>query len=170
VSGKTAGARASIIAAFNRLVLARRVLKPPVADVLSEAEVARSTFYEHFDSRDSLLIESLRAPLAIVADAAAGTGDVERLEGLLDHFREQKRGAAELLASPLVRRLVRLLAELICERAPALAPNAALRLADQQLGLIRLWITGETPCRARDLAATMAASATAQRRALADNP
>jgi len=155
-------ARRSIIEAFNRLVLSQRDARPPVAAVLDEAGVARSTFYEHFDGRDALLIESLKPPLAIIADAAAGVGDLERLCGLLQHFAEQRRGAADLLIGPLAPRLARALAELIRERA-AMPPNAALQLADMQLGFIRLWTTGQTPSAPRDLAETMIKSAAAQR-------
>ncbi|MEQ1930150.1 MAG: hypothetical protein ABL957_06400 [Parvularculaceae bacterium] len=155
--------RSSIVEAFNRLVLRRRELRPPVADLLSEAGVARSTFYEHFDGRDSVLLEALRGPLAIMADAALGPADVERLSGLLEHFREQRKGASEMLGGALAPRLVRLLAELIRERANDMSANAALRLADMQVGLIRLWITGETPASPREVAATMIASAAAQR-------
>lgn len=164
------GARSAIISAFNRLVLAHRRLKPRVADVLGEAGVARSTFYEHFNSRDSLLVEAMRGPLAAVADAAAGKGDVERLTSTLDHFKENRRGATELLTSQLCVRVVRTLAELLGERlGEAPANGAALRIADAQIGLIRLWITGETPSASRDLADAMIRSAAALRQAFAES-
>lgn len=160
-------ARSSIVSAFNRLVLSRRRSKPKVAEVLQEAGVARSTFYEHFDSRDSLLVEAMKGPLGAVADAAAGTGGPEPLVAILDHFKDHKREAAELLAGPLAPRIVRVLATLIEERLESggFRRNAALHLADIQIGFIRLWLTGETPYAPAALAETMIESATAQRRA-----
>ncbi len=160
--------RSSIVSAFNRLVLSRRRAKPRIAEVLREAGVARSTFYKHFDGRDSLLLEALKGPLSAIADAAAGTGGPEPLVAILDHFKEHKREAAELLAGPLAPRIVRMLATLIEERlaSGAFRPNGALHLADIQLGFIRLWLTGETPYAPAALAETMIESAKAQRRAL----
>ena len=48
--------RDAIVSAFNRLVLSTRRARPPIAHLLREAGVARSTFYKHFDDRDSLLL------------------------------------------------------------------------------------------------------------------
>lgn len=163
MKARTASARRSIIEAFNRLVLARRDPRPPIAEVLDAAGVAKSTFYEHFDGRDGLLIESLKPPLSIIADAAAGVGDPERLQAILEHFGEQRRAVADLLCGPLAPRFVRALAALIRERTDLLSANAALQLADMQIGYIRLWVTREAPSTARDLAATMIKSAAAQR-------
>lgn len=161
-------ARSSIVSAFNRLILSRRRTKPKIAEVLQEAGVAWSTFYKHFDGRDSLLLEALKGPLSAIADAAAGTGGPEPLVAILDHFKEHKREAAELLAGPLAPRIVRMLATLIEERlaSGAFRPNGALHLADIQLGFIRLWLTGETPYAPAALAEIMIGSAKAQRRAL----
>ncbi len=164
---KTAsGARAVIIDAFNRLVVTRRRLKPRVAEVLHEAGVARSTFYEHFDSRDSLLMTALEGPLSIIADAAAGECNDQRLVQILDHLREHRKGAVELLTGPLAARAVRTLGGLIAERLGDGADGGALHLADQQLGFIRLWLTGETPASSNAIAAVMTASAAAQRSVL----
>lgn len=163
------GARASIISAFNRLILSRRKLRPRVADVLEEAGVARSTFYEHFDGRDSLLLTAVRGPLGVVAAAAAGPGDATDLARILDHLRENRRGAVELLTGPLGPRVVRTLAALIVEKCgdTVSANKTALHLADMQLGFIRLWLCGETPYASIDLAELMIRSAKAQRKAIA---
>lgn len=169
MSDKPGGARSAILDAFNRLVLFRRQVKPRVADVIDEAGVARSTFYEHFDSRDSLLLSALRAPFAAIADAAAAGDADESLVAILDHFRENRRAAAELLTGPLAPRVVRMLAELISERIE-LDPPDALHLADMQIGFIRLWLTNETPYPAEALARKMIASASAQRAAFSQTP
>lgn len=161
-------ARAAIIAAFNRLVLAHRKPKPNVEEILSEAGVARSTFYAHFDSRDSLSLTALSAPLSVVADALTGKGDSDRLVAILDHFRENRRGAVDFLTGKLGPRIVRMLADLVAERLEVKENrNIALHLADGAIGFIRLWLTGETPYSSPDLARMMMASAAAQREAFA---
>lgn len=158
--------RLAIVEAFNRLVLSTRTARPPVTHVLREAAVARSTFYSHFDDRDSLLLEALKAPLGSLADNLIGGGDQNRLTGLLEHFWQQRRGATDVLQGNLAKRLVRLLAEEFVSIDPGFDRNDALRLADSQIGFIRLWVTGETPERTETLAARMAASARAYRNAL----
>lgn len=170
------GARPAIIDAFNRLVLAGRDARPRIADVLSEAGVARSTFYEHFDGRDSLLLDALRGPLGVVAGTAAGDGDEDRLVDILEHFRAYRREAAALLTGALSPRILRALADLIAERIDGgqidgerkggERSKIALHLAEIELGFIRLWLTGETPYAARALARLMIQSAAAQRVAL----
>jgi AcrR family transcriptional regulator len=160
------GARPVIIAAFNRLVLSRRRARPQVAEVLSEAGVARSTFYEHFDSRDSLLLEAMKGPLSVVADATLGASDAEKLTKVLDHFKANRRAAADLVAGPLRDRIVRTLADLIGERLAESSYNASLHIAEIEIGFIRLWLTGKTPYSTEDLAALMIASAAAQKAAL----
>lgn len=159
--------RTSIIQAFNRLILAHGRAKPKVTDILDEAEVARSTFYEHFDGRDSLLLAALRGPLSVIADVAVGVGETSRAAATLDHFRENRRGAIELLKGPLHPRVVRTLAELIAERLPNSPKAAPLHLADMQIGFIRLWLTGETSYASTELAALMISSAQAQLSAFA---
>lgn len=160
------GARVAIVDAFNRLVLSTRRLRPPVAQLLREASVARSTFYEHFDSRDTVLVEAMRGPLSVLAEAIT-SGDANRLTPLLEHFWENRPGAREMMSSTLVPRIVRALADLIEARAQGIERADAIRIADSQLGMIRLWINGETPSPARTLAEKMVASAAAQRAAFA---
>jgi len=157
--------RDAIVDAFNRLVLTTRRARPPVAQLLREAGVARSTLYKHFDDRDSLLLEAMGGPLSIIANASFGNGSAYQLTGLLDHFWDQRRSAPDVLNGHFATRLVRNLAELIQQGAPELERNDALRIADTQIALVRLWISGETPCASAALAEKMIASARAQRAA-----
>ncbi|MFN3959648.1 MAG: hypothetical protein ACK4NP_07025 [Parvularculaceae bacterium] len=158
-------ARAAILEALSRLVLTRRSPQPPVADVLRETGVARSTFYEHFDGRDSALIEALEGPLSLLADASTGGADEARLSMLLNHFRENRRSAADLLSGPLTGRIRRRLAAMIEPRLDLQGADLALDLANQQLAQIRLWLQGETRHSATQLATIMVAAAAALRAA-----
>lgn len=160
-----APAKIAIVEAFSRLVLARRTAKPPVADVLEEAGVARSTFYEHFDGRDAVLIEAFEGPLSLLADAATRVVDEARLVALLEHFRENRRSASEVLSGPLAARLRRRFAEFIAAALPAGEKDVAVELANQMLAQIRLWLDGETRYSAERLAALLVAGAAAFRAA-----
>jgi AcrR family transcriptional regulator len=164
---RSAPARRAVVEAFSRLVLARRSAKPPVADLLKEAGVARSTFYEHFEGRDSVLIEALEGPLSLLADAATRAADEARLVMLLEHFRENRRGAADILSGPLAARVRRRFAEKIAAQLPEGEKEAALEIANQMLAQIRIWLDGETRYPADRLAALLVAGAAALRSAFA---
>jgi AcrR family transcriptional regulator len=158
--------REAILNAFNRLVLSSRRARPPVAQLLREAGVARSTLYKHFDDREQLLLEAMGGPLSIIANCAFGNAHSNQLVGLLDHFWDQRRAGGDVLSGHFATRLVRSLAVLITERAPELDRHDAIRIADTQIGFVRLWIFGETPCSSAALADKMIAAARAQRNAL----
>lgn len=158
--------RLGIIAAFNRLVLSTRRARPPIASLLREAGVARSTLYKHFDDRESLLLEAMRGPLSVMASALCEPDQESKLEALLQHFWEHKQQAADILSGRLSVRMVRALAAELAPWRPELERADLLRIADAQMGLLRLWVTGETPCAASVLTAKMIASADAQGAAL----
>jgi AcrR family transcriptional regulator len=152
-------ARATVIDAFSRLIIERRGEKPRIAEVLDEAGVARSTFYDHFEGRDDLLLAALEGPIGVLADAATGAASPARLANLLDHFRENRRGAVDILSGPLAPRVVRKLAEQL--RARGAGESAATIIADQQIGLVRLWLAGEIRVTADEAASAMVKSAAA---------
>jgi AcrR family transcriptional regulator len=155
--------REAIVNAFSRLALSTRRARPPISQLLREAGVARSTFYKHFDDRESLLLEAMSGPLLIIADAIIADHGEQSLTSLLDHFWEQRRSGGDVLAGPFAARLARSLAQMIVDKAPELERNDALRIADGQIACVRLWISGETPGLSATLARKMIAGAKAQR-------
>jgi len=161
--------RQSLVDAYNELFLKHDRHRIRVADVVDRAGVARSTFYEHFPSRNSLYLKAMRAPLGLLADAICGRGDGTELVWLLDHIRENRRRAIETFDGAMRGRIVRLLADLIGERLSADTPltrNGRLQLAEMQIGFIGLWLKGETPESVERQAEFMQASAAAVRAAL----
>lgn len=159
IDRRVARTRGALIAAFNQLVLQRRQRRIRVTDIAEQANVGRSTFYEHFGGADEILLEALSRPLATLADAAAGAGDPARLSLLLAHFWDNRQRGRETLDGRLRARVARLLAEMIESRLAArdvrtIIPVrlATLQLAETALAPIRGWIAGEAPCAAEALA------------------
>ena len=168
---RAARTRAALLQAFGALMRqGRRSIR--VADVVEEANVGRSTFYEHFSGADDLHMAALSRPFALLADAATGRADAERLAGLLDHFRENKHRARETLSGRTGEQAARLLAALIEERLPPALPPEEVRLAAAQLSgaalaAVGAWVRGETGLSSNAVAAAICRSSAAAVRVLA---
>ncbi|MGH3588668.1 MAG: TetR/AcrR family transcriptional regulator, partial [Pseudonocardia sp.] len=68
--------RALLHRALIDLIVAKGYGRVTVQDILDHADVGRSTFYSHYNSKDDLLVESGSDHLrAMIADAPAGPGD-----------------------------------------------------------------------------------------------
>lgn len=162
--------RNAIIEAFNRLVLERRMRRIEAGDVVAEAGIGRSTFYDHFSSAEQLRLEAFARPLAALADAAAGRGDPKAVERLLDHLWEYRAGAREFLSGRAGDRTQRLLAGLVEQRLGgelSLAPKLVARqLADAALSPVRAWLLGEAPATPAALARSLCTSGAALANAL----
>jgi AcrR family transcriptional regulator len=164
--------RAALLGAFTQLFLSRRRRAIRAADLIAEAKVGRSTFYDHYSGPDEVLLEALRHPFATLADAAAGRGDIKATRWLVEHFWENRQRARELFDNPRMRdRVSRLLAEMVAERLQGAAlalpsPLAAAQLAEAALAPLRGWIRAEAPAKPAALAESLCRTGAALREAL----
>jgi AcrR family transcriptional regulator len=152
--------REAIVESFDGLVLSRPYDDIHVADIVGNAGVGRSTFYEHFRSKDELLRHSVTAVLGVLADAATDAGDGGSIRCMLDHFLENRRASRALLNGPSAAPIERRHAELIEARLSGAALIIPLRLAaaqvaSGQLGLVREWLERNEPCDSAALARAM---------------
>lgn len=83
-------AREKIIAAFNELVLSRRYDDISSQLIIARAEVARSTFYAHFRSKDDLLVRAIEPMIGVFADVILSKPNQTELESVLAHIWEQR--------------------------------------------------------------------------------
>jgi AcrR family transcriptional regulator len=169
--------RAALIGAFDHLVLSGRRKPIRVADIVAEANVGRSTFYEHYKGADDIHMAALARPFATLADAAAGAGDEARLAALLAHFWENRQRARQSFMGRIGDKTSRLLAAMVEDRLRgaegALAIPlrlAALQLAEAALAPIRGWVTAEAPCTAQALAGAICRCGEAMREGLLAPP
>lgn len=154
---RTLRTRKAIFDALIRLVFSRRYDAIRTADLIEEAGIGRSTFYEHFHSKDDVLvavIDPIFLPLAI---AATGRGSRAALRATLEHVWDQRAFARVLFEPPLLPKLQRKLAGMIEARVPAGSDGlpvalVAMGAAAGQLAVLRMWLTGEASCTADALA------------------
>ncbi len=150
--------RAALVRAFNNLFFEDPDRDIRVADVTTQAEVGRSTFYEHFSSIEDLHMQALSHPMSILADVIAGNGDKDKLIWLLQHFKENQQRARKTMGGPRHRRVTRVLVQLLDERlrsytSPTLSKPLVLQhMAAGPLELIKSWVAGENWATEEELA------------------
>jgi AcrR family transcriptional regulator len=168
--------RKALVEAFGHLVQHRRRGPIRVAEIVALAKVGRSTFYDHYSSAEEISLDALSRPFAMLADAAAGRGDPERLTWLLAHFWENRQRAREIFASGRMRaKAARLLAGMVADRLegadllPAIPlPLASLQLAEAALAPVLAWMRGEAATTPAALARSLCRSGAALVEALAE--
>ena len=149
--------RRAIFDAFAGEVLSRRYDEIRVADIIAAADVGRSTFYEHFNSKDDVLLSSIEPLFAVLADAAAGAPDRARLEFVLGHFWEQRALARVIFSADLYVKLSRKLGDMTEARLQGErhARLLATQRAGAMLAAIKAWLAGAFPMPADALAAQL---------------
>lgn len=171
--------RDALQSAFIVLALRRRYHEIRIDDILQASGVGRSTFYEHYASKDALLAASLEDVLALLTRTSTGEADARQIAALLQHFWQQRALARSLFqGAPL--RVVRtaLVAQVEVQlqhsgrRLRISHRLAAHALADGLFSPILAWLTGEAACDASELAAALCASSQAMLAGLAtgDHP
>ena len=171
--------RQALLGAFFGLVLERRYDELKVRDILERAGVGRSTFYEHFSSKDAILASSLKGPFEVLADSTRLPDNTAQLIALLEHFWENRALARGIFQGAVRRKTTAILVGLIEQRMKidgvdkAVALIIPLRLAAIQLaeGLLApttAWLTGEARCSADALGLALRRTATATISALSE--
>ncbi len=155
--------RAAILGAFARLALERRYEQIRTAQLVAEAGVGRSTFYEHFRGKDDVLLAAMEPLLLTLANAAVGRASRHQLRATLNHLWAQRWPGRAILTARTMPHLQRKLASLIetrlaAEPRPAVPPAlVAMGAAAGQLAMLRMWLSGEASCSADALAQRMTA-------------
>jgi AcrR family transcriptional regulator len=145
-----------VLGAFVGLVLSRRYGEIRVGDIIANAGVARSTFYEHFRRKEDVLLAAMEPILLPLRDAANGHADQERLGAVLRHLWD-KRALARILfestAGPLIQRhLAEMIAPRLTDDRPAARALLSRACAAGQLTMLRMWLAGEVSCPSEQMA------------------
>lgn len=142
IDRRKARTRQALVRAFTSLVFEHRYDDFGVSEIVERANVGRSTYYEHFGSKDALLRASMSGLLGVLADAAAGDADRDRLDGVVAHFWENRRLARTVFGAPLRAPIERQLAEMVEDRVGPGKRLAATQIAAAQLAALDAWVSG----------------------------
>jgi AcrR family transcriptional regulator len=160
--------RAALRAALLELIIERGWDDIAVQDLCDRANVGRSTFYTHYDSKDALLaggLEDLRSFLRQAARERRAAGNEATLDfalGLIEHAYEQRRlfrtlvgrRSGYVVQQRFREMVIRLVGdELPAGSAPGLPRTAAQRwIAGAFVELLGWWIEQRNPLPPAELA------------------
>lgn len=154
--------RAAILRAFVELIFREGFERVSVQGIVAGAGVARSTFYEHFSSKEDVLRASMAQFFEVLARCVSSEAQPPDLLPVLAHFWENRRLTDAIFAGIPRRILALSLSEMIetrlRERGEALllpARLVAIQLAEAQLALVESWLRGRAYARAEDVAAAL---------------
>lgn len=149
--------------AFFELVLSQSYDEITVSDIIQKANVGRSTFYQHFKSKDDILVTSMSHLLGILASSIEQDEHPEDLLWLMEHFWQNRQFAPRVFSGTARRQVVAALAERLASALkkqlkrrganPAIPVNmAAHQLAEAQMVIIIDWLLGKNSCSAEVIA------------------
>lgn len=163
VDPRVAKTRERIIESFSSLVFERPYEDVSTSEIIDQAGVGKSTFYEHFRGKDELLCQSASGMLATLAAAIDESRDAGAIRCLLEHFVQVWSTTRSILRGPAAVPFRRTLADLIETRLKALLERrrcrslvpgrlVAIQVADAQFALITNWLEQLRPCSSEALA------------------
>jgi AcrR family transcriptional regulator len=152
----------SILQAFRHLVLSEPYDDIRVGDIVRGSEVGRSTFYDHFQDKDDVLITSMQGIFRILSDSLIAPPPIASISSILLHFAEHQQQARLMMNSPSQKLIVRGLAEAMTSHLTdtyTLPINlVSLHLADAAISLIRHWLSTELTITSEELAKALCRS------------
>jgi AcrR family transcriptional regulator len=173
---RTVRTRAALIAAFNRLILARGFENISAAEIAEQANVGRSTLYQHFDGKDELLAKSASFLLADLATASVAPEFPPEMVRVCDHLWANRKLADSVFSGTAQRAMAKELTDHIARRlagrrgdaaaSPFPLPFVAAQLATAQIALLKEWLAGRHRCSPRLFAEALYTSTFAAAQAL----
>ena len=153
--------RRQIQSAFTRLVFADGFENVSVRGLVAEAQVARSTFYEHFSGKEDVLRACMNHFFAVIADCVASADEPVELGKVLAHLWDNRRLTDAIFSGQARAVLARNLVDLVENRLRSLGGQhghalplrlAATQIAEGQLALVESWMRGRAFCSVEGLA------------------
>jgi len=151
--------RRAILSAFNNLVFTREFDDIRIPDILEAADVARSTFYQYFRSKDDLLCAAMAPILQPLARAGSQAEPSLHLLAVAEHIWQNRRlGRTVFVGSTrtaIERQLAREIEPMLAEAHPVTSlPIAYIAsvLAQWEIASLHEWLGGRHRCDARSWA------------------
>jgi AcrR family transcriptional regulator len=162
----------AIQSAFSKLFFERGLGGFSVSDIIAAADIARSTFYQHYSSKEDVLCTLMTPMLLPIALCAWSEDTPAPLVQISQHTWENRRKGMPIFEEPAKSALIRQLADLIESQRPAhtAVPKrlVSMSLARSALGMLEEWQSGRHRCSPEAFAKTMHRGLLGASRALND--
>jgi AcrR family transcriptional regulator len=140
--------KGAILTAMVELIGERRWVEITVGDIVDRADVARSTFYKHFSSKEDVLLTSMQPMLCILAQREGDLSWRGDLDRLLEHYWASRSLARAVFGgerASVVERALRdeAFVRMDGDASVATRQMVAIRIAAGRIALIREWVKGE---------------------------
>lgn len=154
--------KGAIQSAFSQLALTKDFDRIQIGDITRIADVARSTFYQHFASKDDVLCSVLSPIFGPMACAGTAPEPLPHLCHVAEHVWQNRRLGRTIFAGsarkPIVRdlagRIEQVLGEVQAVGGLPLAYVAGV-VAQWQIACLEEWLTGRHRCDAETWALTL---------------
>lgn len=156
-SGGREQTRARLVEIFNKLLLEGGSPRPRVSQVVGQANVARSTFYDHFDGIEALANESLAELLGAMTDSLLGDESEAKLIAILEHVHQNRRLGRDLLTGARGERSEALLAKIVESRLADERNRrlSAILISGTVISALGGWTSGRLNAAPNELATTL---------------
>lgn len=157
IDPRTRRTRRAILDAFVELLAERRYEAIRIADLVARAGVGKSTFYEHFRSKNDILLAAMHPVLLALSTAASGRAARSYVKAMMSHLWDRRSIGRVILGSatgPIVQRHLAKMIQPHIDRAAAAglaSPIRATGIAAAQIAMLRSWLSGEASCSADDI-------------------
>ncbi|MBX7483234.1 TetR/AcrR family transcriptional regulator [Qipengyuania qiaonensis] len=155
--------RKAIVDAFTALALRHRYETIRASDIIANAGVGKSTFYEHFRGKNDVLLHAMQPVVLALATAASGRAARSYIRETVRHLWDRRLVGRALLDSTTGPVFQRSLAEAIRTHAvraglgDSAAAIAARGIAAAQLAMLRSWLAGEATSTIDDMTDSLVA-------------
>lgn len=145
---RTSRTRVAIVDAFIGLAFERRYNAIRVSDLITRAGVGKSTFYDHFHSKDDVLLDAMRPVLLTLATAASGRAAQSYVQEMVCHLWERRsigRPIIDSMTAPIIQRCLAEAIQPHAVRAGLADGNSSISatgIAAAQLAMLRSWLAG----------------------------
>ena len=161
------------MSAFTAIVFAKGFENVSIRQVVRDAGIARSTFYEHFCSKEDVLRACMTKFFSVVADCVIEPDQPPALGRVLDHLWSNRRLTDAIFSGHARNVLARNQVDLVeqklrTESSSAILPSrlSAIMIAESQLALLESWMRGRAFCPTDQLAVALHRSSRAAALAL----
>ena len=140
--------------AFDELVTSKPYDEITLNEIIAKANVGRSTFYQHYKSKDDILAKRLSWPMTILSSAVLPDGNADDIKGILAHFWDKRSYARIIFNGATFKQIKQVLSAHLLTHIKNADPQGissiphgtyAKMIAEAQMFLIANWLKGQTP-------------------------